>query len=308
MSLSIIIPYYNREKFLENTLASVSKQTYRPIELILVDNGSTDSSAEICRRFFDNNSSDDFTIKLVEEPEKGAGKARNTGAKYATNQYLYFFDSDDIMSPNFTADIIQKIKNSLIKYELIAVKTNIVLPNGKQYKRKSYYKTSVVDQIILSSLSTQSCVFRKDFFERIGKWNETLPCWNDWELGIRIMLNKPTTLWIKHPTYHMIISHPESITGNNFSERYRQIVKAIEQAKTHIADDLKAQKALTALQIIFLGNIYREGSINLSKEIYQQVSDSNHKIPLQRWFTFYCKHVGKGAWWIYINLISKLIF
>ena len=96
------------------------------------------------------------------------------------------------------AEEINNYISNNTKYDLIAFRTNIVLPNGKKYKRKSYFTTSVEDQIILSTLSTQSCIFEKGFFEKIGKWDESLPCWNDWELGIRIMLSAPDILWIKH--------------------------------------------------------------------------------------------------------------
>ena len=64
MSISIIIPYYNREKFLQRTLDSVAKQTLRPNELILVDNGSTDNSFEICKSFAEKYSDSKFNDKL----------------------------------------------------------------------------------------------------------------------------------------------------------------------------------------------------------------------------------------------------
>ena len=306
MSFSIIIPYYNREKFLQRTLDSVAKQTIRPKELILVDNGSTDNSVEICRQFAKKYNDESFKIILIEELQKGACAARNTGAKYASGKYLYFFDSDDIMSPSFVEDINKyPLKNE--KYDLIAVRTNIILPNGKEYKRKSYYKTSVVDQIILSTLSTQSCVFKKKFFEEIGQWDETLPCWNDWELGIRIMLASPNILWIKKPSYHSIISHPESITGDSFSKRYEQINKSINQARIDIGDNIKAQKALTALQIITAGKICKEGNRNLSREIFVFTNKTKHKFPLQKLFSIYCQKISIGSWWIYRNILSKFI-
>ena len=304
MAISIIIPYYNREKFLQRTLDSVAEQTLRPNELILVDNGSTDNSFEICKSFAKKYNDSHFNIKLIRELRKGACAARNTGADHATHNYIYFFDSDDIMSPNFCEEINNYISNET-KYDLIAFRTNIVLPNGKKYKRKSYFTTSVEDQIILSTLSTQSCIFKKSFFERIGKWDESLPCWNDWELGIRIMLSTPNILWIKDTTYHSIISHPESITGICFSKRYEQITKAINQAEVDVRNNTTALKAITGLRLITAGNFYREGSKELSKQMLLSAFKSQHKIPFQKLFSIYCQKIGIGAWWIYKHILTK---
>lgn len=304
MPISIIIPYYNREKFLKKTLLSVNRQTYRPIELILVDNGSDDDSASICKDFYNKYNNDDFQIKLLEEPQKGVCYARNKGSEFATNDYIYFFDSDDVMSPDFVEDVIHEINISLSKYDVIAVRTNLVLSNGSRYTRKSYYKNSIVDQIVMSTLSTQSMILRKDFFDNIGRWNNDIKYWNDWELGIRVMLNKPEIKWIRKKSYHEIICHPNSITGVNFSDRYGMILQAIEHARNITRNEITAQRALTALQIIKSGQIYREHQYELSDNMYRKASLDNYPIPLQKIFYLYCKYIGTGAWWIYRNLLS----
>ena len=76
--VSIIIPYYNRERLLERTLQSVKRQTYRPVEIILVDNASTDHSVAVARRFKEE-AEDGMTVHLMRENTPGAAAARNCG-------------------------------------------------------------------------------------------------------------------------------------------------------------------------------------------------------------------------------------
>ena len=77
MLISVVIPAYNRAEYIERTLKSVKEQTYRPIELIIVDNNSTDSTKLICKRFLKAEETEGFKIKLLEEKTPGASAARN---------------------------------------------------------------------------------------------------------------------------------------------------------------------------------------------------------------------------------------
>ncbi len=94
--ISVIIPIYNVEKYLNQCIHSVISQTYRNIEVILVDDGSTDSSGTIC----DNYAMNDSRIHVIHQDNAGAGAARNTGLKEAAGEYIAFVDSDDWLEPD----------------------------------------------------------------------------------------------------------------------------------------------------------------------------------------------------------------
>ena len=93
--VSIIVPVYNCEAYLEDSLQSVLSQTYPHWELILVDDGSTDRSAAICERYAAN----DERIKLIRQKNAGVSAARNRGMKHAAGAYITFLDADDIYAP-----------------------------------------------------------------------------------------------------------------------------------------------------------------------------------------------------------------
>ena len=95
--VSIIIPVYNDEKFITDCIKSVKQQTYRKIEIIVVDDGSTDNSPKICDAF----ARADKRIKVVHKENQGLSSARNEGMKIATGEYITFLDSDDYLSLDF---------------------------------------------------------------------------------------------------------------------------------------------------------------------------------------------------------------
>ena len=105
MKISIIIPVYNVEKFLKECLDSIVNQNYRNIEIILVDDGSCDSSGKIC----DEYEKKDKRIIVIHQKNCGVSNARNKGINKATGKYICFVDSDDIIHP----DYIQKLVNNL---------------------------------------------------------------------------------------------------------------------------------------------------------------------------------------------------
>lgn len=91
--VSIIIPVYKAEKYIEATLQSVLNQTYKNLEILIIDDGSPDGSREICQRFTDPR------IKIISQKNRGLAGARNTGIRHAQGEYLAFLDADDLWLP-----------------------------------------------------------------------------------------------------------------------------------------------------------------------------------------------------------------
>jgi len=102
--VSVIIPLYNAEKYIERTLQSVLNQTYQNLEIIIVDDESPDNSVKICQQF------NDSRIKIIHQKNRGLPGARNTGIRHATGEYIAFIDADDIWLPS-------KLNNHIIHLE-----------------------------------------------------------------------------------------------------------------------------------------------------------------------------------------------
>lgn len=300
-TVSLIIPYYNRVSFLPQTLQSVQRQTYRPIELLLVDNGSTDGSCSLAEAFAQKHSEKDFTVRLLSEPERGAARARNAGLKAATGTFCYFFDSDDVLSPDFLSLAVSEMERS--GSDVVGCFTTMVWPNGLKRERRYVKMPTVTDQILSAQLSTQSVFWQTAYLRRLGGWNEQLPLWNDWELGVRLMLSRPRMSWLGEKSFHLVLQHDESLTGKNLASSADKIVKALQTVKQLVeVQEKEKMRFLTALKLrcaIVAGQVAWQGGKNSS----QRILDVMKAVSVPQWTAFassalylYARCGGHGAW------------
>lgn len=108
--ISVIVPVYNIEsEYLERCIKSICNQTYKSLEILLVDDGSTDGSGDICDRF----ATEDARVRVFHKENGGSSSARNLGIKEAKGEYIGFIDSDDYIEP----DMYELLANAIVKYE-----------------------------------------------------------------------------------------------------------------------------------------------------------------------------------------------
>lgn len=146
-TLSIIVPVYNSEKYLCNCLDSITEQSFRDFELILIDDGSADSSGTIC----DNYAMNDGRIKVIHKENGGASSARNCGIQSASGKYISFVDSDDWLSREMYSVMfaeMQKMIMTLLYAALLCIlrtgKTNIppLIPSALRVSFQKTYWTA----------------------------------------------------------------------------------------------------------------------------------------------------------------------
>lgn len=137
--VSIIVPVYNVEKYLDRCIKSLRNQSLADIEIILVDDSSTDSSLEICKKAAE----EDSRIKVIHKVNEGAGKARNSGLKVATGEYIGFVDSDDFVEE----DMYKTLCDKADKYGSDLVLSGVLRVDGNMFSeaggcvRKNYFES-----------------------------------------------------------------------------------------------------------------------------------------------------------------------
>ena len=124
----MIIPVYNVENYLEEALDCIVNQTYSNIEIVIINDGSTDGSLQICNQFADVYKQ----IKVISQDNKGLSGARNTGLKHCNGEYIYFFDSDDLLELSAIDKLItfsksQELEVVLMDAEVFGEVTNLNL-------------------------------------------------------------------------------------------------------------------------------------------------------------------------------------
>ena len=107
--ISIIIPVYNVEKYVEKCAASLLAQTYNNLELIFINDGSTDASGELCHKIADNNSCDTIKMQVIDKENGGVSSARNEGLKVASGRYIMYVDPDDYCEPEYVEKLYRSI-------------------------------------------------------------------------------------------------------------------------------------------------------------------------------------------------------
>lgn len=136
--VSVIVPVYNSEKYLNKCLDSILNQTYKNIEVVIIDDGSTDNSLSICKKYSTLNKQ----IKLFSEENKGVSHARNIGINIATGQWIIFLDSDDWMESNAIMDAIDLINKN--NYDTICW-------NYKKLINNEFFYCNKIDESVVNN-------------------------------------------------------------------------------------------------------------------------------------------------------------
>jgi len=230
---SIVIPLYNKEKFIGQAIESVLGQTISNFELIIVDDGSTDESVNIVKRYTD------IRIRLIEKKNEGVSVARNVGIKNAIAEYIAFLDADDEWLPDFLETIknlinkypeaggyatsrYQEIENSILeKITYITFKenqTNSIIEN--------LFRFIVYDKLPITSSSV--CI-KKNVFETIGMFPIGVKRGEDLDMWIRLFLKYPIAFSIEAK----VIIHNDLFGGSNITrgkiEKKSYVIDALEK-------------------------------------------------------------------------------
>lgn len=195
--VSVIVPFYNRESVLAAAIDSVLNQNYTDWELLLVDDGSVDKSAEIVKKYVGSDPRIKSYKRTVEK--KGPCACRNIGAKNAAGEYLVFFDSDDLMAPHCLASRVQAMdQNPSLDFAVFNLGTFIHTPGDKPGIFNLYRKDALGFLELFLSLNTPwgtPCpIWKKHFFLAAGGFNEEFLVKTDPELHTRVLL-------LHHPAF-----------------------------------------------------------------------------------------------------------
>ncbi len=187
--VSIIIPCYNVEAFLKESLDSALAQTYSPIEVICVDNGSSDGTTDILKSY-----EADGKIQVLHQAIKGAPAARNMGWKASKGSWIQFLDADDRLAPEKIAHQMDLVKAQVLEPPFIAASALKGNPETEQWKRweveEEPWKGLLTNRLGITSAN----LFNRDYLEQVKGWDESLKSSQEYDLMFRIMQLKDKVL------------------------------------------------------------------------------------------------------------------
>lgn len=269
--MSIVIPVYNRAQVVQRTLASVLAQTFRPVQVVLVDNCSTDSTLQVLNNFKASHSAPGFEVTVVQEERHTAGAARNRGFTEASGEWVMFFDSDDEMHPRLVEHYMQRLKGN----DIVAVRARLHKTDGSYSTLAFATRDVMANQIIHSILGTQRYCVRSKFVAEAGLWDDSLASWNDWELGVRMLLRHPKMAFIDDTLVTINESGKHSITGTGFGPKHgqwEQVIDQVEQeiAESHVPDRNRYLRLLDYKRVVLAAHYSREGHNDWAQTLYNQ--------------------------------------
>ncbi|MBC7494212.1 MAG: glycosyltransferase family 2 protein [Flavobacterium sp.] len=253
---SIIVPLYNKKKYIAKTIQSVLNQTFINFELVIVNDGSDDKSELEVLKF------NDSRIYLYQQNNKGVATARNVGIKNAKGNYICFLDADDIWKPDFLQtfkkyiDLVPDQKVFSCQFEIETARTTFVpkysIKKTNDFEIVNFFKASFKESV----LWTSSAAFEKSVFDDVGTFDQNLQNSEDTDLWIRIgLVYEVVFIWkivSKYCFDNRSISRSlhyglEEITFNKY--------KKIEKINSDLKKLLDLNRYSKAIKYKILGNV-----------------------------------------------------
>lgn len=184
--ISIVVPVFNRAEIVGDTLASLASQTLRPLEVILVDNASTDATAEVLRHWQAGQASSGIDVAVTTCTIPGAAAARNAGLARARGEWIMFFDSDDIMPAGHAAFAAAAIEAHPTA-DIIGWDCTTVEVDGRRNRARFGSSKLQWNNLFRGYMATQRWCARRTLLEAVGGWRQDMRYWDDIELGARLL-------------------------------------------------------------------------------------------------------------------------
>jgi len=219
ITVSIITPCYNGGRYLEETLRSAVAQTYPPLEVIVIDDGSTDNSAAIAERFGP-------PVRVLRQTNHGESVARNRGIAEARGSHVLFLDADDVLAPEALAQLTAAVEQQPAAVALMGCAWFTGADPEAPHTTKMFSFTRFYPEIIESNFGPPLCWLAPiDAVRQAGGFCETLHWFEDWDLWWRVGLMEPPLVCVPY-----------------IGARYRQhaqsqlaTVSAANRARGHVA-------------------------------------------------------------------------
>jgi glycosyltransferase involved in cell wall biosynthesis len=266
--VSVIIPAYNRLPMLKEAVDSVLAQDFEDFELIVVDDGSTDGTADEMKRYGGR-------VRLLRHPEnRGVSAARNRGILNAKGKYIAFLDSDDLWVKGKLKIQVAFLEDN--PHYPICYTDEIWIRRGKRVNPKNKhakYSGWIFEKCLpLCIISPSSAMMRKTLFSKVGLFDEALPVCEDYDLWLRISARFPI-FFIKRKLIVKRGGHPDQLSQRSWgNDRYRVIALEKVLSEPHL---IQEERGMVLEEMKKKCKILSEGFFRRGNEIegrfYQEI-------------------------------------
>jgi glycosyltransferase involved in cell wall biosynthesis len=253
--VSIIVPIYNVEDYLERCIESLANQTYTNLEIILVDDGSTDNCGKMC----DELAKRDNRINVIHKKNGGLSDARNVGFSNATGKYAIFIDSDDYVDIELISDCVSRIENDnsdMVVFDFKRVEGKDIDCITLIDVKEGCYNLSEKPQLLIGSPAAWNKFFKKEFLNAtniqfpVGKYYE--------DLGTtpKFLASAKRISYIKKPYYYYMIRSGSIMSSGKFEKNFNDRTEMIDGVLRYFKEKNLYEKYKNELEFLTLFNGY----------------------------------------------------
>ena len=289
-TISIIMPLYNKERWVANTVRSILSQSFKDFELIVVDDGSIDRSLEIIREFRDSR------IKIITQKNSGVSSARNRGVLEANGKFITFIDADDIWLDRHLEYLIrafEKYPNIILSANKISVCTDEIYPiDITQNRNIEYKKYNYIDSLYKNQFPIHigSIMVKRDLFNKIDGFYEDMKIAEDVNWILRANCQGEALISNYIGMIYYLIDSNGAMLSNRDIKYLPKYLRGLDLSKCQISDILKLKKFIF---IEYLKKAYQNRGYPLNiKELQSREASTKYKL---------------GSWSIFFYLIVRYI-
>jgi glycosyltransferase involved in cell wall biosynthesis len=280
--VSILIPCYNSEKWLSETIESVLAQTWQNTEVIVVDDGSTDGSLEIAKTFESKN------IKVISQENRGASAARNRALIECQGNFIQYLDADDLLAPD-------KIE---LQVKLISIEENVnciasakwarfldTLTDSIFIEEPIWNTMSPVDWLICSwagggMMPLHAWLTPRSISEKIGEWDESLSLNDDGEYFCRVVLASEGVEFCKDAKSYYRSNLPNSLSRKNSKSNFNSAFRSCQICANHLLkneDSSRTRKTCATVFQRFIYSVYPDEPtlVNIAEMMVQELGGTD---------------------------------
>lgn len=275
---SIIIPLYNKQKFIANTLQRVFAQSFENFEILIINDGSTDKSVEILAELKDER------IKIYHQENQGVSAARNKGIELASGEFICFLDADDVWNPDFLNEI-HKLITRFPDYRAFAAAIEMeacgtVIPAKYSVKKEVEAGVYIEDYFeaskLFSVLWTSSSAFHRSVFDKVGNFDVTIKSGQDTDLWIRIGEHFKVVFTTK-----ILAKYTQDQRSLSRSDQFKKETKIrYEKFKTLEKNNLEVKYFMDLNRFSEVITLRLQGNLALAKTLQNDISVKG--LPLKK--------------------------
>ncbi|KMY29625.1 hypothetical protein ACZ11_21285 [Lysinibacillus xylanilyticus] len=282
VKVSVIVPIYNSEIYLRRSIESIQNQTLEDIQIILVNDGSTDNSLSICKEYQKN----DIRIEIIDKPNEGVSSSRNAGIEIAKGEYIGFIDPDDWIERGMYTNLYEQVKSSdaevCIGNYLVENKGKVT-PNLLNIKQNLLVGEEIVQLIIVNMIGSSNLnsntstimgsvcrlIIKRDLisYNKL-KFELGIPLMEDLIFCVQVLL-KSKKVSINRDLYYHYMINSNSVTSSyrggmiNIQHEVYKILKKLLQSEIDINSivEQRLQNRYVSMYILSIANEVRRGNV-----------------------------------------------